>query len=169
MGARMVAEYDQEDAHIKSVIRRFGCFLQYVQPCTDERDATVFCYTVGLFGLGHPELLVFGLDQPTAAAVLNGCFHRVRAGRDLVPGEVLRHGHHGLLVEQLPNPGEIVLQANHFYQRPPSASVPALQLTWEVGGAFPMDRGYPLGPHVQPRPGLFSALHSGDGECTCDE
>ena len=170
MSARALAQDDQEDAHIASTIRRFGCFLQYVMPCSHEAEATVFCYTVGLFGLGHPELLVFGLDQPTAAAVLNGRFRQVLAGRDLVPGEMLREGHHQLLVEEVPNPGEILFQANHFYRRPPVASVPALQLTWDLNGAFPTDADYPLDACVQPRPGSFSALPGGGGgECGCGE
>ena len=36
----------------------------------------------------------------------------------------------GLVVEELPNPGEVVLGANRFYERPPEYSVPAYQLAW---------------------------------------
>jgi hypothetical protein len=32
---------------------------------SDERPPT-FAYTVGLFGLGHPELVALGTDQGTA-------------------------------------------------------------------------------------------------------
>ncbi len=49
-------------------IRPYGCSLEHVMPCDGDTVHTSFCYTIGLFGLGHPELLVFGLDQASAAA-----------------------------------------------------------------------------------------------------
>lgn len=157
---------DQEDRRISEFIRDHGCALQYVMAC-DCPDSTPFCYTIGLFGLGHPELLVFGLDHCSAAGLLNDVFRQVRGGRDLVPGELLTFERSPLswYVEQVPNPGEIVFEANRHYARPPEYSVPVLQLTWSVHGDFPWDPGYCLGPHVQPRPGAFDAR--GPDDCTC--
>jgi len=69
-------------------------------------------------------------------------------------GEVRRavSGAPGLLyVEDSPNPGEVVLGANRFYQRPPEYSVPAFQLAWShADGRFPWEEGYPCGPACQP-------------------
>lgn len=153
---------DQEDQHVAMTIRRHGCYIQYVIGCTcDECDgATSFAYSIGLFGLGHPELLILGVNQGTAAGVINDLFGRVRDGANLLPGELLtfQGWPHRTLVEAVPNPGEIALGANRHYQRPPEASVPLLQLTWDdQGGRFPWDDGYSVPPAVQPRPGSLRA------------
>ena len=160
--AMMEAWLDQEDRHVAETIRRHGCFIQYVMGCTCGRcgEPTSFAYTTGLFGLGHPELLVFGVDQSTAAGVLNDLFRRVKAGADLVPGELITFPDwpHRMVVELVPNPGEIVFTANRHYDRPPELSVPVLQLTWDdTAGRFPWDDGYSVPPAVQPRPGTFAA------------
>ena len=58
-------------------------------------------------------------------------------GRDLVPGEVLQDDDRPdiITVEVLPNPAEVLLSANRFYQRPDEFSVPAFQLTWAHAAA----------------------------------
>jgi hypothetical protein len=62
-----------------------------------------------------------------------------------------------IIPEEVPNPGEIVLWSNDFYQRPPEHSVPVLQLTYDdAEGRFPWDEGYAT-PELQPRPGGFAA------------
>ena len=61
---------------------------------------------------------------------------------------------HRVLVEDVPNPGEIAFAANRYYQRPNEASVPLLQLTYDDrDGRFPTDDGYSNPDWVQPRPG----------------
>ncbi|WP_323095604.1 DUF4262 domain-containing protein [Intrasporangium sp. YIM S08009] len=106
-------------------------------------------------------------------AFLNHLYSMVVKGRDLVPGEELSFPDHEerYLVEQVPNPGDIVFGANRHYRRPSEVSVPVLQLTWSVAGAFPWEGGYPYPAHRQPRPGTFSARVEGDGAgsggCAC--
>lgn len=166
MDPRTMAWVDQAKAHMTEVIRRRGWMIQYVGgECSapdcpgEEADGPPFAYTVGLFGIGHPELLVFGLPPHTAAGLLNAFGERIRRGEDLVPGQLitLPGDHHRFVVEEVPNPGEIVFAANDFYQRPDEASVPVLQLTYDDGGGiFPWDDGYPA-PQMQPRPGTFRA------------
>ena len=162
---------DQYDAHIASTVRRFGTFIQYVggnEECSCEGcenvpdDSPAFAYTVGLFGLGHPELLVFGVDSHTAAHLLNELSDRIRSGENLVAGQLikLQSFPSQIVAEEVPNPGEIVFTANDFYRRPDAASVPVLQLSYEEGGIFPWDSCYP-DPARQPRPGTFSALPGG--------
>lgn len=159
---------DQEDAMVRDCVRKHGCFLQYVF-ASPAPTSTSFCYSTGFFGLGHPELIVFGLDQSSACGMLNWCFARVRDGEDLMPGEVLIFGNDcgRARVEEFPNPGGALYAANRFYQRSSSSSVPAYQLTWDVNGAFPEDPGYPYGPHQQPRPGTF--VPDLDGGCACGD
>ena len=159
---------DQEDAHVGAIIRRYGWFIQYVGgdarcnasgcDCSDQ-NSLPFAYTVGLFGMNHPELLIFGVPQQTAGGVLNHLGEQIRAGRNLLPGELITFEAwpHRVIPEEVPNPGQIVFSANRFYQRPPEFSVPVLQLSYDdQAGRFPWDPGY-AAPEMQPRPGTFGA------------
>jgi hypothetical protein len=168
MDAATLAWLDQEDAHIGTIIRRYGWFIQYVYGdpiCTEpgcscsDQDSVPFAYTVGLFGMNHPELLIFGVSQETAGGVLNELGDRIRAGEDLLPGQLVtfERWQHKIVPEDVPNPGEIVLSANRFYSRPAELSVPVLQLTYDdKAGRFPWNPGY-AAPDMQPRPGTFRA------------
>ncbi len=147
---------DQEDAHTAEIIRQHGVYIQSVGGDPSTKEAP-FAYTVGLFGIHHPELAIVGLSTGNAGAVLNDVAARVRAGEVLVAGMVLGFGTdwpHRVLVEDVPNPGEIAFAANRYYQRPNEASVPLLQLTYDDrDGRFPTDDGYSNPDWVQPRPG----------------
>ena len=157
--AQTIAWLDQEDARLAQTIRTHRLAVQYVA-AGEESGEPGFGYTVGLFGLGHPELVAVGLDYDTAGALLNKVAALVVDGRDLVPGEVLSDddGVPVITVEVVPNPAEILFSANRFYQRPDEYSVPAFQLTWALdGGIFPWDDGYPCDPECQPRPGTWRA------------
>ncbi len=154
-----IAWLDQEHRRTADTIRRHGVAIEYV--IGDEaRRSPSLAYTVGLFGLGHPEVVVFGLSDGNAGAVLNDVATRVRGGHDLTVGEVVAFTDwpHRVTVEAVPNPGEVVFSANGFYERPPFASVPALQLTYDdKGGRFPWEAGYARPQWLQPRPGEFRA------------
>lgn len=157
--AQTIAFLDQEDARLARTIRKHRWAVQYVMRGEGSTEPP-FGYTVGLFGLDHPELVAVGLGYEDACGLLNKVGRMVRDGRDLIPGEVL-HDDDGtpvVTVEPLPNPAEVLFSANRFYRRPDEFSVPALQLTWAVeGGLFPWDPGYPCGPDCQPRPGTWRA------------
>lgn len=166
--AQLIAWLDQEDARVSSYIREFGVSIEYVgggicsAPGCDrgaDDEGPPFAYTIGLFGLGHPELLIFGVDAGTALGVLNELSDRVRRGANLVPGELLTFEQwpHRIVPEVVPNPGEIVFGANRHYQRPDAASVPVLQLSYDdAAGRFPWEPGH-TAPEMQPRPGTFRA------------
>jgi hypothetical protein len=154
-----IAWLDQDRSRIAHAIREYGVSLIYVGGDSAARK-TSFAYTIGLHGIGHPELLVLGSHSGTAGSLLNEVAARVRAGQDLVPGEILEFAQwpHRVLVEEVPNPGDILFAANEFYDRPAAASVPAFQLTYDdTAGRFPTDAGYDIPRWVQPRPGEFSA------------
>ncbi len=163
---------DQEDAHLAQLIRTHRWVVQYVFPAEDddvlgedddfpaEDGGRPFGYTVGLFGLGHPELVVVGLGHDNTHAILQRVAALVADGRDLVAGELLTFPDRpdGLVVEALPNLGEVLFVANRHYRRPDEHSVPAFQLTWQhPDGTFPWDADYPCGPSCQPRPGTWHA------------
>jgi hypothetical protein len=153
-----IAWLDQEDTRLAQLIRAHRFAVQFVG-AGEEDDEPAFAYTIGLFGLGHPELVVVGLDHRSSHDLLGQAAELVSGGRDLVAGEVLPLADgEPVVVEDLPNPGEVVLGANRFYQRPAEVSVPAYQLTWaHPGGGFPWDPGYSCGPGCQPRPGTWRA------------
>jgi hypothetical protein len=158
---------DQQDAMLADTIRRHGWSIQYVGGDTCSRpgctcgptDQPPFAYTVGLFGLGHPELLIVGVDPEAAVLVLNTLGNRVRGGEALLCGfpVTIDGWDHVIVPEPVPNPGEILLWANSFYDHPAGYSVPALQLTYDDdAGRFPWDDGF-ADAHLQPRPGTFTA------------
>ena len=88
---------DQEDTRVAQTIRRRGWYIQYVLSCRrttadgDGRhlEGPPFGYTVGLFGMGHAELLVVGIPPIIASSVLDTLGERIRAGADIVPGELI--------------------------------------------------------------------------------
>jgi len=156
---------DQHDALIAQVIREHTWYIAYIgggcsQPgCDHPPDAgPAFAYTVGMFGLGHPELLVFSLAPDDTSRLINTLGLRILDGESLLPGLGLSiEGFpRRIVAESVPDPGSIVFEANRFYRRPDEFSVPVLQLTYDdARGRFPWDDGYD-GPD-QPRPGQFAA------------
>jgi hypothetical protein len=158
---------DQDDARIAEYVRKYGWAVQYIGGNTCSRpgcncpqsDEPPFAYTVGLFGMAHPELLILGVDPDTAVGVLDDLGHRIRRGEPLLPGQLVTFDRwpHRIIPEEVPNPGEILFMANTYYRRPSEYSVPALQLSYDdIEGRFPWEEGY-AAPHLQPRPGTFTA------------
>ena len=163
-----IAWLDQEDARTAECIRRYGVYLTYVGGGTcgmpgcsggEADDRPAFGYTVGLFGLGHAELVIVGADAETTGAVLNDLAARVREGANFVAGELITFDDwpHRIVPEELPNPGAILFAANRFYARPHWSSVSALQLSYDdKAGRFPWEADY-VAPDKQPRPGTWTA------------
>ena len=167
MDAKTQAWIDQEQASLTDTIRKHGWAIQYVggESCgkpgcsCPKSEQPPFAYTIGLFGLAHPELLIVGAGLQTSAVVLNDLGNRVRDGAALLPGQLITFEDwpHRIIPEAVPNPGEILLGANVYYQRPAEYSVPALQLSYDdKHGRFPWEAGYES-PAMQPRPGTFAA------------
>lgn len=161
------AWHDQQHAHMITAIRSHGWIVHYIggdqcsNPNCDPEPSNEppFAYTTGLFGLGHPELLIVGLDPETSAFVINRLAEIVKQGDTVMPGMLYscEGWPHQIVPEPVPNPGDILFLSNEFYQRPDGHSVPALQLTYDDGaGRFPWDPGY-ADPDRQPRPGTFDA------------
>lgn len=166
---QLQAWLDQEDARVGATIRAHGWSIEYIggscsyPGCTCEQDGAPelegppFAYTIGLFGMGHPELLIIGVPPAAALGVLNTLGNRIRNGENLIPGQLLvfDEWRHRIVPEHVPNPGDVVLGANRHYRRRPSESVPVLQLSYDdTAGRFPWEPGY-AAPELQPRPGSF--------------
>lgn len=158
---------DQQTTDMAVTIRRFGWMIHYVGGAFCDRpgcepapsDEPPFAYTTGLFGMGHPELLIVAVDSDTASLVLNGLGDRVKQGDTIMPGFITACAgwDRRILPEEVPNPGAVLLWSNLFYRRPAQHSVPALQLTYtDTEGRFPWDEGY-CAAEIQPRPGSFTA------------
>lgn len=110
--------------------------------------------------MGYPELLILGTSIDTACGVINDLGERIRAGANLVPGELLTFPNwpHRITVEEVPNPGDIAFAANRHYQRPSEISVPLLKLTYDdKAGRFPWEEEHAIPAWVQPRPGALTA------------
>jgi hypothetical protein len=154
-------ERERFDVRVTAVVRRHGWFIQYVlgdtcssPDCGCVRTGTpAYAYSIGLFGLGHPELLILGVPPDTAGGVINALGRRVRAGEILIPGEVVTFDEwpHRVCPEVLPDAGALALGAHRYYR----CAVPLLQLTYDDrAGLFPWEPGH-AAPHLQPRPGTF--------------
>ena len=140
-----LADYERR---VTETIRLHGCFIQAVM---GEGRTPPVAYTVGLFELGHPELIVFGLDTQSSGGMLNWFAARVRDGEVFSPGQVIAPAESDtrLLVQNFRDPW-LLHMANRHYHRGREAPVRALQLIWDAGGAFPWEPGYSEPEWLQP-------------------
>jgi hypothetical protein len=139
----------REDARAEAVIKRHGWMVQAVFGSGPRRPD--LAYTVGLWGLNHPELVVFGLPVDTAHPMLNDLGERVRAGAMLAAGTEVSFGSwpHRVHLLAVPHPERVLFQATRTYGRP----VPALQAVWDDrSGRFPWQAGYSAPRWLQPLP-----------------
>lgn len=145
----------QEDDRIDRVVRQHGWAVEYVIGEPGEREPP-FAYTIGLTGLDHDELIIFGVSAETAGAALNTLGERIRGGSRIVPGELqtFEQWPHRLHALELPNPEDLLLAACRYYQHP----VAALQLVWDdKWGHFPWEPSYDPPGWLQPLPGTATA------------
>jgi hypothetical protein len=152
---------DQQLARLRENIRRHGWAVQGVLGDHDQHDPG-FSYTVGLWGFGHPELVVFGLDHRHAGQLLNEVGEQIRAGQTLVDSEGTHansiHPTHYLRVFPVPNPQSLILVAQELYRTDGGRVVPALQLVYaDVNGVYPWEPRYRYPRWLQPMPGTYAA------------
>jgi hypothetical protein len=105
-------------------------------------------YTVGLSGLGHPEVIVVGLPFEAAETYLNLVGEAVRAGARFSPGVVttaLTDADSPVVFLQVADTSRLAV-AEQF-----AGSVDALQLVWpDSTGKLPWEEGHRNPPHAQP-------------------
>lgn len=113
-----------------------------------ESGQAAFSYTVGLTGLGHPEVVITGMPFTHAQTFLNNIGDDVRTGTRFEPG---------LVTEDLTGPGAPVrflavedtrglLAVKQVY-----GHVQAVQIVWpDSAGRLPWLEGYNNPPGAQP-------------------
>lgn len=116
---RFIHQVDQYDAWQRETIRHHGWALQAV---LGEEESPPFVYTIGLYGFGHPELILFATSQATAATVLNDLGELVRGGRILEPGERVALPSGGVHLLAFPESEHWLYAAHDLY----GGSVPAM-------------------------------------------
>jgi hypothetical protein len=167
MDPATVAWLDQQDAWMRTTVRKYGWVVEYVgggtcshPGCEGGSPELPFGYTVGLHGMGHPELLIFGCDQQVTLHVLNSLGSQILLGTDLCDGErcEVEGWPRTLQLLAVPNPEQILLAAYRFYRCDRPGAIEALQLCWsDAAGRFPWESGCAVDARRQPPPGEFAA------------
>jgi len=105
-------------------------------------------HTVGLTGLGHPEVIVVGLPFEAGETYLNLVGEAVRAGARFTPGTTttaLTDADSPVVFLPVSDTGRLAV-AEQFY-----GSVEALQLVWpDSAGTLPWEDGHRNPPQAQP-------------------
>lgn len=81
-------ELDETDLRVRADIERYGWHVALVPPDEATPGAVGWAFTIGLEQtLGHPELVVFGLESALAHGLLNRAAASVRRGWRFAPGQ----------------------------------------------------------------------------------
>jgi hypothetical protein len=133
---------------------------------SDDHDphGPSFAYTLGLgHRLGHPELLMSGLDHRVMHRALNDVARRIMNGRPVAPGDFLEGVLAGVpvAVEEVTDEGlrDAVTWSGWFHRRKPAA----LALVWpDRSGVFAWQPGAPdILDELQPRGWRVPIEHTG--------
>ncbi|WP_425310911.1 DUF4262 domain-containing protein [Ammonicoccus fulvus] len=113
-----------------------------------------FCYTVGLFGLGHPELIVFGLDHESAGHTLNWFFDRIRRGEDLMPGQLVQAPRWPPLPGgDIPRPRRCAVRGQPPLSETARGLRPRISAHLGCGRCLPLGSGLSVSAHLAAAPG----------------
>lgn len=113
-------------------------------------------YTTGLTSLGHPELIVYGLEPGIAGSILNTVGHRIAlAGGKLTAGERLS----GFIADDLDLMViDAITTSDLRVARAVYGEVTAWQLVWpDATGEYPWSARYGMARTAQPLAGLPAA------------
>lgn len=139
---------------------------EHQEHSTDDHGGhgPAFAYTLGLgHRVGHPELLMSGLDHRVMHHALNELARRIMKGRRLAPGDALEDVLAGVpvAVEQVADDAlrETVAWSGWFHRRKPEA----LAIVWpDKEGVFAWQPGAPEAlDQLQPRAWRVPIDHSG--------
>jgi hypothetical protein len=132
---------------LREVVRVHGWAIQGV-----EDDRRPYAYTIGLHHRGLPELLITGLQQESAAPVLNDAAGAAVDGRVLEPGAHLAVGSGPLLeIVEVDHPDAHMT----FAVALGGPDIRALQLVWaDHRGRWPWAAGWGHGQLRQPVLGM---------------
>jgi len=132
-------------AWLWDTIDRYGWAIQYVEP---GRTAPSFAYTVGLSRYAEPELVVTGMRQERAGALLNKMAAHVLAVSTPWAGEHVQHEGDPLVeFVELSEPTAHLYMAVALF----GPQIRALQVVYcDDRGHWPWHRGYRGGRGGQP-------------------
>jgi hypothetical protein len=141
---------DPRDQHWIDLVAKYGHAIVKVADRVDEpTDEPGFAYSLGAFETyGAPELIVFGLDNDLAAAIIKDVMDDIEAGRRFSCGvpeiDVVGGDHPVVFLEADPRKAiDYVILADWYYERAP---FPVWQLVWPAkNGCFPWAPGFPSG------------------------
>lgn len=144
---RLQRSFDDRETWLRDTIDQHGWAVQHVG-ADEETGDSAFSYTVGLTGLGHPELVMTGMPFETAEEFLNLAGQEIRDGHRFRPGTldpVLSDEDSPVAVIEVVETGELT-GVEVVYR-----TVKALQLIWpDSTGTLPWQEGHRNPPHVQP-------------------
>jgi hypothetical protein len=134
---------DEPERKALDDIRKYGLHVMGVH---EDEYGPDFAYSIGLFqNYAHPEVIIIGLEQPLAHAVLNDIADDVKKGKTYRPGEFYTD----LLESVTCFFGEVATQhyaefvgwARWFYE---GDDFPLLQCVYPtVTGIFPWEKNFP--------------------------
>lgn len=126
---------------IESDIHRVGWSAVHVFP-TLGQPIVPFTYTIGLYGRGWPEMIVFGMRPEISHAVLGEAIQMIKnrgypfVNREEVYDLLLRYPCRMVALDPVAASRHHTVQACQFYGR----TVPVTQLVWpDSNGRFPSD------------------------------
>ena len=130
--------------YLGQTIERDQWVVQY-----GENKGRPLAYTVGLHGLGLPELLVTGLPEQKSKSLLHSAAHEMACHDAVVePATLIDFENGELLVEvvEVDHPAVMLKVTAQFYRHP----FRALQLVWtDDERHWPWDRGWSRGRRLQ--------------------
>jgi uncharacterized protein DUF4262 len=132
----------EEEADEKLIrdVREHGCHILNVHAHPP------FSFSIGLaLNYGHPEIIITGMDAPTASKLINIVRDEAASGKKYVDGDLSSDILVGLNVCFVEVPlelyGEYLGTAIWFYRKSPRP-FPCLQLVWpDRDGRFPWETG----------------------------
>jgi len=141
----MTEDFDWYDGylfHVHGTIERYGFFIQYV---LGEHGEPSWGYSIGFLAHGHPEVVVYGLDDTSTAGVLHHLYDEIAVGEHRALGRSAAADLHGLEVCLLPVPdvhwtdeSSVLCTAVQYSRAVGWDAVAAVQLVWPApSGHFP--------------------------------
>lgn len=137
----VIDDLESAVAKVRRAVEEDGAYLMAVPEDTEARRPD-YVYTVGLTEKGLPELVVFGLQQPTADLLLRPLFERMHAGEILQRGERMTVGPFTLVLHDVPTAVAIQYMGllDVLYDE---REISCIQVVWaDPHGRFPWESGF---------------------------
>ena len=148
------SQLDEADKKLLADVERYGWHCLHIRGLVGESTLPYWSFSIGLFQTWqHPELVVFGLEQEQAHAVLGHLVDRIKTGERFSSGQDYSDILDGYLCRFIVvDPrwySDFFGYAQWFYET--ADGFPALQLLLpDKEGRYPWDDGYAITKGMQP-------------------